>query len=469
MHDDKASSRDLVLVVDDDAGFARTLGILLEDEGYGSAMAHSGRDALTILERRPGTSLVVCDLAMPGMSGLELLSQVRGLWPRLPVIMMTAHSSVDTAVRAIQLGAFQYLTKPIEPAELLVQAARAIAQARLATAHDELRARAGDPGRFDVLVGSSASMVTVRTMIERVAAVDSTVLVRGETGTGKELVARLIHTTGPRARGPFVVVNCTAIPGELLESELFGHDRGAFTGAIASRPGRIELADGGTLLLDEVGDMPPQLQPKLLRFLQDRRVQRVGATRERTVDVRILAATHCALEQAIADGTFREDLFHRLATIPLVVPPLRERREDLPELCHHLLAKIALRLGRPVPWLTPAAAAELAARPFTGNVRELENVLERAIVLGPPGAVEIASIDAPLAPPATTVAAAWEPPLEGGYSALQQRYRDSEMALIRRALAAWGSASNSIIADRLGTQRRVLERRMKDYGLSKDG
>ncbi len=467
MSDDRAPARDLVLVVDDDPGFARALTILLEDEGYEAAVAASGRDALAMLERRSTTSLLVCDLAMPGMSGLEVLAQVRELWPRLPVIMMTAHSSVETAVRAIQLGAFQYLTKPIEPAELLVQAARAIAQARLVNAHDELRARTGDPRRFDVLVGSSPAMVTVRTMIERVAEVDSTVLVRGETGTGKELVARLIHASGPRARGPFVVVNCTAIPGELLESELFGHDKGAFTGAIASRPGRIELADGGTLLLDEIGDMPPQLQPKLLRFLQDRRVQRVGGGRERAVDVRIVAATHRDLERAIADGTFREDLFHRLATIPLVVPPLRERREDLPELCHHLLAKIALRLGRPTPRLAPAAAAELAARPFTGNVRELENVLERAIVLGPPGASEITGVDALLAPAATTVAPTWEPPLEDGYSVLQQRYRDSEMALIRRALAAWGNTSNSVIAERLGTQRRVLERRMKDYGLTK--
>jgi transcriptional regulator with GAF, ATPase, and Fis domain len=311
-------------------------------------------------------------------------------------------------------------------------------------------------------------MAALRSVVERVATVDSTVLVRGETGTGKELVARLIHAGGPRADGPFVVVNCTAIPGELLESELFGHERGAFTGAAAARAGRVEQADGGTLLLDEIGDMPTTLQPKLLRFLQDRRVQRVGGSHERAVDVRVIAATHRDLEQAMAAGDFRPDLFHRLDTIPITVPPLRDRPSDLPELCDHLLAKIASRLGRPVPRLDPAGLDALAANPFPGNVRELENLLERSMVLSDPrgdGRLRLeGSPPRAVDHPGPHVA---ELPIEGGFARLQQLHREAERELVARALRAWPGCSNGEIAERLGTQRRVLERRLKDFGLSK--
>ena len=453
-----------LLVVDDDADFTRTLQILLEGEGFDVTAAHSGEAALRHV-RGARIDLVVCDLAMPGMSGLDLLRRLRDDGDLTAMIMMTAHSSVDTAVEAIRLGALQYLSKPVDPDELLVQVRRALAVQDLEHDHLQLKERTGDPQQFDLLVGSSPTMQSLREIIGRLAEVDSTVLIRGETGTGKELVARLIHAGGARARRPFVVVNCTAIPGELLESELFGHERGAFTGATAARAGRIERADGGTLLLDEIGDMPLALQPKLLRFLQERRIQRIGANRERSVDVRVLSATHRDLEQAVRDGLFREDLYHRLATIPLQAPSLRSRREDLPELCEHLLAKVAARLRRPVPRLAPETLRYLESLSFTGNVRELENLLERAAVLGEVRGGELVLVAAADQPTADTDG--WDPPLEDGLRILEESFRDGERRLIERAVAAWSDRSNEEIARRLGTQRRVLERRMRAYGIVK--
>ncbi len=453
-----------LLLVDDDAAQLRTLQVLLEDEGYAVEAAASGALALERLERDPAIRLVVTDLSMPGMDGLALLRTVAAQRPGLPVILVTAFGSVKSAVEAMRLGAFQYLGKPVDPDELLLQVSRALAQARLVAEHARLRERTGNPEAWDTLVGSGPAMAELRRAIERVAAVDSTVLVRGETGTGKELVARLIHAAGPRARQPFVTVNCTAIPGELIESEIFGHEKGAFTGAVGLRPGRIEEAAGGTLLLDEIGDMPPALQPKLLRFLQERTVRRVGGNVERRVDVRVVAATHRDLERAMADGAFRPDLYHRLDTIPVLIPPLRDRLEDLPELVAHLAAKISRRIGRPAPSVEPDALQALARYRFPGNVRELENLVERAIVLGGEGvlraahfgALDAAGPDGPLALP-----------VENGLARLAALATATERDLIRRAVAAWPTLSNSEIADRLGTNRRVLELRMKEFGVVK--
>ncbi|MBP7149308.1 MAG: sigma-54-dependent Fis family transcriptional regulator, partial [Acidobacteria bacterium] len=277
------TTRPRILLVDDDTGMLRTLQVLLEDAGYEVDTASSGDLAVERL-RRGGVHAVLSDVAMPGMDGIALLRAVRDQRPNVPTILMTAFGSVRTAVEAMKLGAYQYLTKPVDPDELLVLLQRALAQARAEAEHRQLRERAGDPEQYDLLVGESPAMAALRETIGRVAAVDSTVLVRGETGTGKELVARLIHRGSHRAPHPFVVVNCTAIPGELIESELFGHEKGAFTGATASRAGRIEEAEGGTLMLDEIGDMPPLLQPKLLRFLQDRIYRRVGGSGDRAAD-----------------------------------------------------------------------------------------------------------------------------------------------------------------------------------------
>jgi len=447
-------------LVDDDSGLLRTLQVLLEDEGgYMVEAVASAEAALEVLSARGGFSVVVSDVAMAGMGGMELLGEVRESHPRLPMILITAYATVRSAVEAMRLGAFQYLAKPVDPDELLLQVERAIRTSRLEDDHRALKERAGDPELFDTLVGSSPPMSRLRESISKVAAVDSTVLIRGETGVGKELVARLIHSRSPRRDRPFVVVNCTAIPGELVESELFGHERGAFTGAVGARCGRIEDADGGTLLLDEVGDMPFHLQPKLLRFLQEGAVQRVGGKRERRMDVRVLAATHKNLEDAIAEGQFREDLFHRLNTIPIDVPPLREHLEDLPELVEHLAAKISLRLKRPPIPVRETAVQSLHSYDFPGNVRELENLLERSFVLSrASGAIE--ELDIPAARP-LAVSSLESFPLEGGFRQLEELVERAEAALIRRAMERWPGLSHEKLAQRLGTTRRVLEARLQ--------
>ncbi len=458
-----------VLVVDDDRGFLVSLEALLADEaGYLVETAGSGAEALEKLSANPGIDLVLSDLSMPRMDGLELLAAVHERRPGLPFIVMTAHGSVATAVEAMRRGAAQYLTKPVEPDELLVQVGRALAVAGVEGQLRELAGRYGEPGVQDLLIGSSTVVRTLDRTISDLAAVDSTVLIRGETGTGKELVARLIHRRSRRARRPFVVVNCTAIPRDLLESELFGAERGAYTGATTSRRGRIEEADGGSLLLDEVGDMPTELQPKLLRFLQERTVRRVGGDRERAVDVRVLAATHRDLEKAMCEGSFREDLFYRLETIPIEAPALRHRLEDLPELCAHLVARIAQRVGRPALPVSPEALDLLAGHPFPGNVRELENLLERALVLRqdePGRSAVVRPEDLRLDPRRGRQLA--EIPLEQGFLLLAERFADAERDLVRRALAAWPTLPNGEIAERLGTNRRVLELRMREYGLAK--
>ena len=441
-----------LLLADDDAALLRALRILLEGEGFEVVTAASGKAAREALAAYARFAAVISDLAMPDMDGLELLRFVREHDPELPVLLITAFSSARTAVQAMQAGAFQYLAKPVEPDELLLLLRRAIDAAQARAEHRRLAERTGDPESFDVLVGGSAPMRELRATIARLAAVDSTVLLLGETGTGKELAARLIHRSGSRAARPFVVINCTAIPGDLLESELFGHEKGAFTGAGTARVGRIEEAEGGTVLLDEVGDMPPALQPKLLRFLQERSIQRVGGGRERRVDVRVIAATHRDLSEAMAAGAFRADLYYRLSALPIQLPPLREHLEDLPALTSHMLAKLCRRLGRPVVEPPRELLASLAGQSFPGNVRELENLLERALVLG-----QLAGGAAALTHPGATLAI----PLENGFPHLARLHEEAERELIRRALEAWPGLSHAEVAARLGTTRRVLELRIK--------
>jgi DNA-binding NtrC family response regulator len=456
-----------VLLVDDDPGLLRTIQVLLEDEkGWSVETVPSAPLALERLRAAP-FDVLLTDLSMPGGDGLFLLREARALRPELPVLLMTAFGSVRSAVEAMKLGASQYLTKPVDPDELILQVERALESARLAGEVRGLRERAGDPESFDLLVGESAPMRALCDVVGRLALVDSTVLVRGETGTGKELVARLVHRGGPRAGRPFVVVNCTAIPRELIESELFGHERGAFTGAGSPRAGRVEEADGGTLFLDEVGDMPGELQPKLLRFLQDRSFRRVGGTRERAADVRVVAATHRPLEEAMSAGLFRPDLFHRLNTIPVHVVPLRERMEDLPLLAAHLLGKLARRLGRARPGLSVGALERLAAHSFPGNVRELENLLERAVVLGAGAPGEPIGPEAFVLPPAAGGPAVPRSlPLRDGLPALETSFKAAERDLLARALAEWPELPHAEVAARLGTSRRILEARLEEHGLT---
>ncbi|MFY0582728.1 sigma-54-dependent transcriptional regulator [Cystobacter fuscus] len=370
-----------VLVVDDHVEMARLLADALTDAGYTVDVATSGREALAAVRGRV-LDAVVCDLRMEQVDGFDVLAAVREADPTLPVLIMTAFGGVENAVEAMRRGAAHYFTKPFRLDEVLLYVQRAIAERRLREENRALRQAVGDRSAFAALVGRSAPLRALYELIERVAHSHAPVLVRGESGSGKELVARALHFEGPRQAGPFVAINCTAIPNALLESELFGHVKGSFTGATTPRRGLFLEADGGTLFLDEIGDMAPELQAKLLRVLEDGEVRAVGADAARKVDVRVVAATHQELEARVREGRFRQDLFYRLNVVPLRVPALRERREDIPLLVEHFIAKSRERNPRArLTGFTPEALAALAAAPWPGNVRELENLVERLAVV----------------------------------------------------------------------------------------
>ncbi|EPX64334.1 Response regulator of zinc sigma-54-dependent two-component system [Cystobacter fuscus DSM 2262] len=370
-----------MLVVDDHVEMARLLADALTDAGYTVDVATSGREALAAVRGRV-LDAVVCDLRMEQVDGFDVLAAVREADPTLPVLIMTAFGGVENAVEAMRRGAAHYFTKPFRLDEVLLYVQRAIAERRLREENRALRQAVGDRSAFAALVGRSAPLRALYELIERVAHSHAPVLVRGESGSGKELVARALHFEGPRQAGPFVAINCTAIPNALLESELFGHVKGSFTGATTPRRGLFLEADGGTLFLDEIGDMAPELQAKLLRVLEDGEVRAVGADAARKVDVRVVAATHQELEARVREGKFRQDLFYRLNVVPLRVPALRERREDIPLLVEHFIAKSRERNPRArLTGFTPEALAALAAAPWPGNVRELENLVERLAVV----------------------------------------------------------------------------------------
>jgi DNA-binding NtrC family response regulator len=369
-----------ILVVDDDPSLRRVLQAQLEQEGYEVAVAASVQQTLSVLELR-SVDLVITDLKMPGMSGLELLKHARSQYPQTIVIVLTAFGTVDTAVEAMKAGAYDYLTKPVHPDELLMIVRRALEHLRLVEQVRTLRISLNQKYGFENILGRSDVLLEVLETAARAAHSNSTVLIRGETGTGKELLARAIHFNSSRSNNPLVTINCGAIPKELLESELFGHRRGAFTGAFTDKKGRIELADRGTLFLDEIAEMSPDLQVKLLRLIQEGEIEKLGSEVKAKVDVRIIAATHRDLQAMIEDGTFREDLYYRLAVIPLVMPPLRERSEDIPDLVQHFFRKSQEKNKRPELVISPALLPYFARYRWPGNVRELENVMERIVVL----------------------------------------------------------------------------------------
>src|ERR1022692_512928 len=327
-----------ILVVDDDESLRRITQIQLEEAGYQVVTASNGNQALTSIEEEE-PALVISDLRMPGLSGLDLLRQTRSAHPETTVILITAFGTVETAVEAMRAGAYDYITKPIDPDELILMVNRGMERQRLLEEVRNLRASLDEKYGFESLIGRSKALLRALEVASRIADRDSTVLLRGETGTGKDLLAKAIHQNSRRQNQAFVTINCGAIPKELLESELFGHTKGAFTGAFTPKKGKVEMADGGTLFLDEVGELPLELQVKLLRLIQQGEIEKVGATSPATVDVRIIAATHRNLQSLIEDGTFREDLFYRLAVIPLELPPLRERVDDIPDLVQSLFLK----------------------------------------------------------------------------------------------------------------------------------
>lgn len=373
-------SRVDVLIIDDEAVFRQDLATLLESEGFVCSTAEDGDEGLARAdEQRP--LVVLTDLVMPGLGGLEVVKRLASVSPDSTVIVITAFGSLDSAVEAFRAGAADYLLKPVVPEDLFAKLRRIDQIRRLEDENRYLRRTLSEAAAGERLVGASGAMQEVRDLIEKIAGAPSPVLILGETGTGKELVARVIHRTGLGDEAPFIPVNCAALPRELIESELFGHVKGAFTGAIRDKPGVFELAAGGTLMLDEVAEMPIELQPKLLRAIEEQQVTRVGGTRAIETPVRIIAATNRDLKKEVDEGRFREDLYFRIRVVVVELPPLRGRREDIPELIEHLIGRLNIRLNREVRGLRPEAVRILMAADWPGNVRELENVLERAILL----------------------------------------------------------------------------------------
>jgi two-component system response regulator AtoC len=456
------SKEGLVLVVDDDPGTRKVARANLGLEGFEVLVASSGAEALARLAEADPLAMV-SDLKMPDLDGIALMERVHAERPSLPVVLVTANATVETAVQAMRQGALHYLTKPIRFDELALVLRHAVAHERARRDLERLRGELEKAAGFEELVGDSPAMREVFRVVEQVAGADATVLLRGETGTGKELVARALHRRSPRRERPFVAVNCTAVPKELMESEFFGHEKGAFTGATARRHGRFEQADGGTLFLDEVGDLEPGIQAKLLRVLQEREITRVGAERAEKVDVRIVAATNRDLEALVKEGRFRDDLYYRLNVIPLRLPPLRERPSDLPALLDHALRSFAERYGRPVPPPPPELLAAARAYPWPGNVRELRNLCERAALMG--WAAVAPLLGQPAAPgPAMAAPADFSLPLLDARARLVERFeREYLTRLLKEHRGRVGE-----VARAAGIAERNLYEKLKAYGLSRD-
>ena len=381
-----------VLVVDDESSLRTALFRVLDRKGFQVITANSVAEAQLLSQSDRALDLALVDLRLPDGNGLDLLRFLRKTHPNCQVIMLTGFGTVADAVTATKEGAFHFLTKPFDIEEILGLVDKALTQKSLQTENTVLKSALHRKYKFENIIGNSESITKVLDFIERVADSDSTVLVSGESGTGKELVAKAIHYNSPRASGAFVPINCGAIPPELLESELFGHIKGAFTGAIAARVGRFELANGGTIFLDEIGDMPAILQIKLLRVLQERQFEPVGSTKTQECDVRIIAATNVELEQAVADGRFREDLYYRLNVIPITIPPLRERPTDIPLLLQHFIDSFNKNKGRSIEGISPEAMDLLYHYSWPGNIRELENLVERVAILKGRGKIDVSDL-----------------------------------------------------------------------------
>ncbi len=368
-----------LLIVDDELHVRESLSRWFIEDGYEVEAASSAKEALALLGRRH-FDVVITDIKMPGMDGLELLKRIREVDSEVSIILITAYASVATAVEALKSGAYDYLVKPFDPEELTRVVEKACEHVRLKEENIALKQRLATAGR-ELVVGTSREMARVMELVESVAPTDTTVMIRGESGTGKELIARLIHAKSPRAFGPMVAVNCGALPEGILESELFGHEKGAFTGATGRRKGKLELADGGTLFLDEIGEIPPKVQVELLRALEDKQIVRVGGAQPVPVDFRVICATNRDLEEAVREGTFREDLYYRIAVFRIDLPPLRERPEDIMPIAEHYLKRFAEAMGRRVTGFSSEAREVMLSYPWPGNIRELVNAVERALVV----------------------------------------------------------------------------------------
>jgi two-component system, NtrC family, response regulator len=446
-----------VIVIDDEVNAAAALETLLGEDGYEVSRAHDAASGLALLEKTDA-DVVLTDLRMPGMDGLELLGRIKEMRPETMVVLMTAYGTVKTAVRAMKMGAEDYLGKPIDVEELEVVLQKTLDKKRLLEETKVLRERVQSKYRFDNLVGESPEMLAAFKTIQQVAPSSASVLLLGESGTGKELFAQALHQNSPRRNKPFVKVACAALPETLLESELFGHEKGAFTGALYTRAGRFEMADGGTLFLDEIGDISPTVQVKLLRFLEEREFERVGGNRTFKVDVRIVCATHRDLKRKIDDGLFREDLFYRLNVIEIHIPALRDRPSDIPVLVHHFLRKYAEANGKDIRGLSDEALGLLLRHSWPGNVRELENAMERAVVL----AMEPTLTPAHFPTLRHVEPTAGTPRAASGIAIPGSALADIEREAILRTLEAVGG-STSRAARLLGISARKIQYKLKEY------
>ncbi len=447
-----------VLVVDDDRAVGTVLKGLLRQSGHDATWVGSAREALERLELEP-FDVVLTDLRMPEMDGMALLGALAERAPGVPVILLTAHANVENAVEAMKRGAADFLAKPFDRDEVLFTVGKALESARHAAAQPEKPRPPRDPAV--PWLGASPAMRETAALIARAAKVTSTVLLRGESGAGKEVAARAIHAASDRRDGPFVPVHCAALPENLLESELFGYEKGAFTGATNRKPGRVELAQGGTLFLDEIGDVSPSVQVKLLRLLQEKEYQRLGGTQSLAADVRFVAATHRDLEAMVEEERFREDLFYRLNVIPIWIAPLRERREDIAPLARRFCDELGDKVGRPGVRLDEAAIARLTAEEWPGNVRELSNFVERLIVFTDGDAIGVADVERELARAPRRLGSA--PPPPPAETSLEGRREEAERVAIRDALEK-ASGNRTQAARLLGISRRTLYNKLAELG-----
>jgi DNA-binding NtrC family response regulator len=457
----RAPSKGTLLVVDDERSLRFSIGEWARDEGFAPLEAATGREALEAVRER-GVDAVVLDLKLGDEDGLRVLKELRESDPSLPVVMLTGHGTVEQAVRAIQLGAYDFMLKPPDLTHLGVVLDRALEHARLRQEVNRLRESA--TGNL-VIIGDSDGLRHAMSRLERAAkASSSTVLIHGETGSGKELMARYLHERSARAPGPFVELNCSAIPEQLLESELYGHERGAFTDAKRFRKGLFELADRGTLFLDEIGEMAPQLQAKLLRVLETRTFRRVGGAVDITVDVRVVAATHRDLAKLVAEGRFREDLYFRLNVVPVVVPPLRERPSDIPPLAEHFVARFCRELGRPTAHLHPGALERMLAYRWPGNVRELRNIIERVVLLEAEDEIRAEHLPSELTAGAHASPGAPSEPFPPG---IVRPLAEIEKLAIEHALGVC-DGNKTRAATMLGIARQTLRTKLKEYAIGDD-
>ncbi|MCK4556776.1 MAG: sigma-54-dependent Fis family transcriptional regulator [Candidatus Aminicenantes bacterium] len=449
-----------MLIVDDEKSILDLLTVVFKKEGYKVETSHSGPKALELIEKND-FSVIISDIKLPQLSGMEILRRVKDTKPYIPVIMVTAYGTIKQAVEALKEGAMDYVVKPFDVEELKIIVSQGLERGRLKQENILLKKQLREKYGFDNIIGKSKRMMEIFSLIEKIAATDSTVIVNGESGTGKELAARAIHLLSRYQERPFVSINCGAVPDSLLESELFGHMRGSFTGAVADKKGMFEVAEGGVLFLDEVGEMSPMTQVKLLRALQDKKIRRVGGTEEIPVDIRIIAATNQDLKRKIEEGKFREDLFYRLNVLSLVMPPLRKRKEDLPLLVSHFIKKYCQEMGRKTKRIAPEVMNVFESYPWPGNVRELENVIERVVAIEEREIITRDSLPeellAPHKKPDTTYL------FEPGFS-LNSHLDDIAKNYIKQARQAAGGKLRET-ASLLGISYRTLRYLIDKYGL----